>query len=48
MNVMIKRNTSIPCEVTEVFSTFCDNQPGVTVRVYEGERSMTKDNNNLD
>jgi heat shock protein 1/8 len=47
MNVMIKRNTSIPCEVTEVFSTFCDNQPGVTVRVYEGERSMTKDNNNL-
>jgi L1 cell adhesion molecule like protein len=47
MSVMIKRNTPIPCEVTEVFSTFCDNQPGVTVRVYEGERSMTKDNNNL-
>jgi L1 cell adhesion molecule like protein len=47
MSVMIKRNTPIPSEVTEVFSTFCDNQPGVTVRVYEGERSMTKDNNNL-
>ncbi len=47
MSVMIKRNTPIPCEVTEVFSTFCDNQPGVTVRVYEGERSMTKDNNSL-
>ena len=47
MNVMIKRNTPIPCEVTEVFSTYCDNQPGVTVRVYEGERSMTKDNNSL-
>jgi heat shock protein 1/8 len=47
MNVMIKRNTPIPCEVSEVFSTFCDNQPGVTVRVYEGERSMTKDNNSL-
>lgn len=47
MSVMIKRNTSIPCEVTEVFSTYCDNQPGVTVRVYEGERSMTKDNNSL-
>jgi heat shock protein 1/8 len=47
MNVMIKRNTAIPCEVTEVFSTYCDNQPGVTVRVYEGERSLTKDNNSL-
>ena len=47
MNVMIKRNTPIPCEITEVFSTYCDNQPGVTVRVYEGERSMTKDNNSL-
>lgn len=47
MSVMIKRNTSIPCEVIEVFSTYCDNQPGVTVRVYEGERSMTKDNNSL-
>ena len=47
MNIMIKRNSSIPCEVTEIFSTYCDNQPGVTVRVYEGERSMTKDNNSL-
>ena len=47
MNVMIKRNTPIPYEITEVFSTYCDNQPGVTVRVYEGERSMTKDNNSL-
>jgi L1 cell adhesion molecule like protein len=47
MSVMIKRNTPIPCDVTEVFSTFCDNQPGVTVRVFEGERSMTKDNNSL-
>lgn len=47
MSVMIKRNTPIPCEVTETFSTYCDNQPGVTVRVYEGERSMTKDNNSL-
>jgi len=47
MSTMIKRNTSIPCTVTEIFSTYCDNQPGVTVRVYEGERSMTKDNNCL-
>jgi L1 cell adhesion molecule like protein len=47
MSVMIKRNTPIPCEVTETFSTYCDNQPGVTVRVYEGERTMTKDNNSL-
>jgi L1 cell adhesion molecule like protein len=47
MSVMIKRNCPIPCEVTETFSTYCDNQPGVTVRVYEGERTMTKDNNSL-
>ena len=47
MSVMIKRNTPIPCEITETFSTYCDNQPGVTVRVYEGERTMTKDNNSL-
>lgn len=44
MSAMIKRNTSIPCEKVEHFSTFSDNQPGVTIKVYEGERSLTKDN----
>lgn len=47
MSTMIKRNTSIPCEKEEIFSTFSDNQPGVTIKVFEGERAMTKDNNIL-
>ena len=42
MSAMIKRNTTIPAKVEQVFSTFSDNQPGVTVKIYEGERSMTK------
>jgi heat shock protein 1/8 len=42
MSAMIKRNTTIPIKVEQVFSTFSDNQPGVTVKIYEGERSMTK------
>ena len=47
MNVMIKRNTQIPASVQQVYSTYSDNQPGVTVKVYEGERSLTKDCNCL-
>jgi heat shock protein 1/8 len=47
MTKMVKRNTPIPISKEEIFSTFSDNQPGVTVRVYEGERELTKDNNLL-
>jgi len=47
MQPLIKRNQTIPCECRKIFSTCSDNQPGVTVKVYEGERALTKDNNLL-
>ena len=47
MEPMIKRNSSLPAEIKRTFSTSQDNQPMVTIKVFEGERSMTKDNNLL-
>jgi heat shock protein 1/8 len=47
MSTMIKRNTQIPITKEETFSTYSDNQSGVTIKIYEGERAMTKDNNLL-